>query len=148
MTPYRMLRLVFLFAIAALATGCIQTQKPMHHWCNYSDSLYGCKKNEGTETLVQHQAVLEKIITESKDLNTRIPPGVCAELGYLYAAQNRSQEAIQLFVQEKHIYPESTILMDRLISQTEKRVSPSEMPENAPDEKALKQEKSLGGTKQ
>jgi hypothetical protein len=143
-----MLRLILLLVLAALATGCVQTQKPMYHWCNYSDSLYACKKNDGAETMAQHQAVLEKIITESKDKNMRVPPGVCAELGYLYSAQNRSREAIGLFEQERQTYPESAILMDRLISQAEKRASPPEVPETSPDEKALKQEKSIGGSKQ
>jgi hypothetical protein len=143
-----MLQLILLLALAALATGCVQTQRPMYHWCNYSDSLYGCKKNDGAETLAQHQAVLEKIISESKELNMRIPPGVCAELGYLYAAQNRSHEAIKLFAQERQTYQESAILMDRLISQTEKRTSPSAVSETSSDENALKQENSLGGSKQ
>ena len=100
---------LLLFAIAALSAGCVQTAKPMYHWCNYSDSLYTCKKNDGAETLTQHQAVLEKIVAESKEKSMRVPPGVCAELGYVYAAQNRNREAIGLFEQEKQTYPESVL---------------------------------------
>jgi hypothetical protein len=147
MTSNRMIRLTLFCVLAALCAGCVQQTKPMYHWCDYSDSLYNCKKNDGPETQAQHQAVLERIITESKERNMRVPPGVCAELGYAYAAQNRNREAVGLFQQEKQTYPESALLMDRLISQTEKRASSPASPETAPDEKALNQEKSLGGVK-
>jgi hypothetical protein len=147
MTSTPLFRLLVIFAIAALGAGCVQKAKPMYNWCNYSDSLYSCKKNDGTETLTQHQAVLERIITESKEKSMRVPPGVCAELGYVYAAQNRSQEAIGLYEQEKQTYPESALLMNRLISQTEKRTTVPPGSETVSDEKALNQEKNLGGAK-
>ena len=147
MTSTPLFRLLVIFVIAALGAGCVQKAKPMYNWCNYSDSLYSCKKNDGTETLTQHQAVLERIITESNERSMRVPPGVCAELGYVYAAQNRNKEAIRLFQQEKQTYPESALLMDRLVSRVENLTSPSDDSKTAPDENALKQEKSLGGPK-
>ena len=147
MTSKRLVQLIILSALAALSVGCVQTGKPMYNWCDYSDSLYSCKKNEGPETLAKHQAVLERIITESNERSMRVPPGVCAELGYVYAAQNRNKEAIRLFQQEKQTYPESALLMDRLVSRVENLTSPSDDSKTAPDENALKQEKSLGGPK-
>lgn len=147
MTTKRLVQVIILCAFAALSVGCAQKGKPMYNWCNYSDSLYTCKKNEGLETLAQHQAVLERIITESNERSMKVPPGVCAELGYVYAAQNRSQEAIGLFQQEKQTYPESALLMDRLISRVENRTSPPADSKTASDEDTLKREKSLGGSK-
>ena len=44
-------------------------------------------------------------------------------MGYLYALQNDTIKAVQLFETEQQTYPESTILMDRLIQQTEKRTA-------------------------
>ena len=102
--------------------GCA-APKPMYYWGNYSRTLYHSKKNPGAESLSKHKATLENIIKESQARNLRIPPGVCAELGYLFAAQNNTDEAIKLFQMEKEIYPESTILMDRLIIQSKKRVA-------------------------
>lgn len=108
---------VFFFGCAA------QKQKPLYHWGNYSDSLYHAKKNPGEKSVMAHKEVLENIINESEKRNLRVPPGVYAELGYIYALLNNTKEAIRLFGLEKQTYPESTILMERLIQQSEKRAA-------------------------
>jgi hypothetical protein len=123
--------------------GCSTTQQ-MYYWGDYSDSLYHSKKEPGVESLAKHKEVLENIVEESENRNLRIPPGVCAELGYLYAANNNTKKAIELFQMEKHIYPESTILMDRLIMQTEKRASDDEISNETSMGNSIEQEKSIG----
>ncbi|MBI5062223.1 MAG: DUF4810 domain-containing protein [Desulfatitalea sp.] len=108
--------------LSAMVFGCVTTgSQPMYYWENYSDSLYQTKKHPTPETLAEHQSVLEKIIETSKENNCRIPPGVCAELGYIYAMRNDNKKAIELFTQEKQIYPEATLFMDRLIQRSERR---------------------------
>ncbi|MBI5550496.1 MAG: DUF4810 domain-containing protein [Desulfobacterales bacterium] len=102
--------------------GCATSgSQPMYYWENYSDSLYQTKKHPTSENLAEHQSVLEKIIETSKEKNCRIPPGVCAELGYIYAMRNDNKKAIELFTQEKQIYPEATLFMDRLIQRSERK---------------------------
>jgi hypothetical protein len=130
-------------ALAIVISGCATQRQPMYAWCNYSDSLYQCKKNESPETLEQHVQVLERILAESNTRNLRIPPGVCAELGYYYATRNNPGKALELFRREKQIYPESSLLMDRLISRTEKTAAP-QTPEAASTEGLLKQETAIG----
>jgi hypothetical protein len=112
----------------------------MYYWGDYSNSLYNEKKNPGAESIAKHKAVLEKIIEESKQRKLRIPPGVCCELGYMYVAQNNTKKAIELFQMEEQTYPESTIFMDRLIMQAEKRTSS----DDALKEKSIEKEKSIG----
>jgi hypothetical protein len=46
---------------------------------------------------------------------------------------------------EKQIYPESSILMDRLISQAETRTNNGASSGNEDNEKVIKEEKSIGG---
>lgn len=123
--------------------GC-SAKKQMYYWGDYSDSLYHAKKAPCVESLAKHKEVLENIVEESKNRNLRIPPGVCAELGYLYAANNNTKKAIELFQMEKQIYPESTILMDRLIVQAEKRASDDASSNETSIEKSIEQEKSIG----
>lgn len=130
-------------ALAIVLSGCATQRQPMYAWCNYSDSLYQCKKNESQETLEQHVQVLERILAESNTRNLRIPPGVCAELGYYYASHNNPGKALELFRLEKQTYPESALLMDRLISRTEKAAAP-QTPEAASTENLLKQETAIG----
>jgi hypothetical protein len=138
-----LVRLLLASAISLLSISCA-SQKPMYYWGDYSDSLYDCKKKPGAETLAKHKAALEKIIEESTKREMRIPPGVCAELGYVYAAQNNSKKAIELFNMEKQTYPESSLLMDRLISQTEKRTNYGVSSGNEIDKKAVENEKYSG----
>jgi len=134
--------LVCLVFIAA-SFGCA-TKPQMYYWGNYGDTLYEAKKKPGAETLAKHKEMLENIVEESKKRNLRIPPGVCAELGYLYALQNDTIKAVQLFETEKQTYPESTILMDRLIQQTEKRTAGSSSEKDS-FETLIEKEKRIGG---
>jgi hypothetical protein len=62
---------------------------------------------------------LENIIQESQKNNLRVPPGVYAELGYVYFRQNKKALAIQNFNMERRLYPESALLMDRLVNASE-----------------------------
>lgn len=100
--------------------GCA-TQKPMYYWGDYSGSLYKVHKDPNEKNLAEHQVQLETIIKQSEEKNLRVPPGVFCELGYIYALKNNSKEAIYLFEMEKQTYPESTIFMDNMIQQVEKR---------------------------
>lgn len=122
--------------------GC-SAKKQMYYWGDYSDSLYHSKKEPGVESLTKHKEVLENIVEESKNRNLRIPPGICAELGYLYAANNNTRKAVELFQMEKQTYPESTIFMNRLIMQAEKRASDDDFSKETSIEKSIEQEKSI-----
>lgn len=102
----------FTLLIALLLSGCAAPS--MYYWGDYSSTLYHSKKTPCDESILKHQQTLEIIIEESKNKNLRLPPGVCAELGYIYLKQNKNQLAIQYFRMEKELYPESTLLMQRL----------------------------------
>lgn len=100
-------------SIALLLSGCA-ARSTMYYWGDYSSTLYQSKKNPSEESSLKHQQTLEKIIEESKTRNLRMPPGVYAELGYIYLKQNKNKDAIQYFRLEREIYPESALLMQRL----------------------------------
>lgn len=118
--------IIISFLLVLLVTiglsGCA-APKPMYYWGNYSKTLYHSKKEPGAESLGKHKAMLEAIIIVSRANDLKIPPGVYAELGYMYAKQNDADRAIELFQMEKKSYPESSVLMDRLILQTKKRLA-------------------------
>lgn len=98
--------------IALFLSGCAAPS--MYYWGDYSSTLYHSKKTPSDESVLKHQQALENIIEESKTRNLKVPPGVYAELGYIYLKQNKNQFAIQYFKLEKEIYPESALLMQRL----------------------------------
>ena len=117
-----LLFIVFLLIVSSI--GC--APKQMYYWGNYSDTLYAYKKDSNDKTLLKHMQELNKIVEESDKRNNRVPPGVYGELGYLYLKTNKTKEAIKYFKLEKQLYPESTILMDRLIQKFEASVDVSD----------------------
>ncbi len=105
--------------LAVILGGCAGPK--LYYWGDYSDTLYANRKTPGDETQFVHIQELREIITVSKQRNQRVPPGVYAELGYFYLKTNQSRLAVDYFRQEQQLYPESTVLMERLI----KKVSAS-----------------------
>ena len=98
------------FAVAVLVSGCAPTTK--YNWDNYSQSLYDYQKDATAQAA--YQAALERIIT-SDGPNRKVPPGIFAELGYLKLASGDSKGAIALFEREKSSWPESSLMMDKVI---------------------------------
>lgn len=105
--------------IASLAvllfTGCATQQKPMYYWGNYSHTLYQLKKHQNDESLSKHIECLDEIIKNSEENSTRVPPGVYAEYGYYMLNMGKKAEAVSYFRLEEQTYPESAVLMERLI---------------------------------
>ena len=117
---------VLLFAL--LLAGC--ERQGIYYWGDYSNTYYAQTKNPTEQTLAAHLKSLETIIAQSKAKNRLVPPGVHAEYGYIMLKQGKTDLAIASFEQEKSLYPESRIFMDRLIASAKAR-------ENSPgDEKA------------
>jgi hypothetical protein len=133
------------FFIVMFLAGCAAPRQ--YYWGDYSNTLYHLKKTPSDESVLKHQQALEKIIEESKTRNLVVPPGVYAELGYIYLRQNKNQIAIQYFKMEKQIYPESALLMQRLENaaltkdkKPEDKTPTTVQPENK-SEKSEKQQK-------
>jgi len=120
------LKLAILIVLAVFLSACVPKQ--MYYWGNYSQSLYDTKKNPTEKSILTHQQSLENIIQESQKNNLRVPPGVYAELGYVYFRQNKKALAIHNFNMERKLYPESALLMDRLViaSKLAEKPKPSE----------------------
>lgn len=109
---------LLIFPLSFIAFGCATANK-MYYWGDYSNSLYSCRKQATEENLLKHKQILENIIEESNKNDLRVPPGVYAELGYIYFRQNRNDEALKYFELEARTYPESKVFIQRL-SQTAK----------------------------
>ena len=113
-------RLLLLGAVAALSAGCVAPPTPLYNYADYSNTYYQSAKTPSEETLLNLQKSMEKAIAEKdKSRSGRVPPGMYANLGYLYLKGGQTQKAIELFNQEKITYPESAHFMDRVIKKAE-----------------------------
>jgi len=106
-----------LLAIAIfLISGCSSGPKPLYNYGKYSESYYGVKKDATTESALQYQKALEYCIEEVGDSRSgKVPPGMYANLGYLYLKAGQNAKAKENFIKEKTIYPEAIHFMDRMI---------------------------------
>ena len=102
-----------------LLTGC--GTPTLYSWGHYENDLYAAyaaPDKMPAERQIEHmEADLQKARSENKPL----PPGFHAHLGCLYYQLGKGAEARQQFETEKTKFPESAVLMDRLIASVSKQ---------------------------
>lgn len=108
-------KLLSLLGLAIILSGCAAKQKPMYVYGDYSESFYALKREAGDETSVKWKSSLENIISQSNAKAMRVPPGVYANLGFIYLKANDKSKAVEYFELEKNIYPEAEVFMNNLI---------------------------------
>ena len=98
-----------------LLCGCVTQHKSMYYWGNYSSTLYHYKKNLTDEKLAEHKQSLLEIINKSNKLELKTPPGVFAELGYIYYNAGDFIKAEEYISLEAKTYPESQYFMNKIL---------------------------------
>ncbi|MBR8466437.1 DUF4810 domain-containing protein [Campylobacter sp. faydin G-140] len=127
---------VFAFVVAGCASGSNQMGASYHWESSYADSIYDYIRQEGD--LNEYINELEKYIANaykaqaSKAAN-KIPPGLYAHLGLLYANNGDSVRAKSNFIKEMELYPESKHYIEFLMLQGGK---------NSVSDKSIKDNKS------
>jgi hypothetical protein len=114
------INLFMIIAVAFLMSGCVEQPKPLYSYGDYSESYYTNKKNMNEESTLKLQKSIEQAIEKAGESKSdRVPPGMYANLGYMYLKSGNPSGAIANFKKEKSIYPESGHFMDRMIKKVE-----------------------------
>ena len=103
--------------LSSLLLGC---STPLYSWGHYEQQIYVSYMTPGgmpTETQV---AELEQDYQKARAENKRMPPGFHAQLGYMYFRLGRVDEARRELETEKTEFPESAVLVDRLLASLKK----------------------------
>lgn len=102
--------LVSLAVLILLAQGCASGRK--YSWGRYDTELYRHYKNPQ-----DREAHLERLkeIMEKAETEDRVPPGLYAEYGYCLYELGSIDEAIPYFEKERAKWPESNVLMEKMI---------------------------------
>lgn len=96
--------------------GCVSAPKSLYSWGQYPQQTYLILSVPEKTSPQEQIAQLEKDIEKAKAKNAAVPPGLYAHLGLLNLNINNGPRAIQYFELERQTYPESTVLMDRLLN--------------------------------
>jgi len=126
--------LLLILLVPVLLASCVPQK--MYYWGDYSSTLYQSRKVPSEENLLKHKQALESIIQQSNEQNLRVPPGVYAELGYIYFRQNATDAAVKYFLLEEQTYPESRIFMERLVQAAKARAADTVEEGNTPKDTA------------
>jgi hypothetical protein len=111
--------MLWLSAMAALLAGCAASP-PLYKWGSYEEVIYTSYAAPDSVSAATQVATLEKDYQEARATHQRMPPGWHAHLGYLYFQLGKLDQAQQSFLTEKADFPESAVLMDRLLANLRK----------------------------
>ena len=116
----RKLALLTAFIGAVALTACAPTSR--FEWGAYEQALYAYSQNP--ENRGVYKTALENAIERGRARDA-IAPGLLAELGYLHLEDGNAVEALKYFREERTLFPESAVLMDRVITQLGGSASPT-----------------------
>lgn len=115
-----MLRLGLMLGAVLCLSACVTPPKPLYAWGSYENLIYTAHATPGAGDAQTQVLAMEKDYQAARSTNQALPPGWHAHLGYLYFQLGRSDQALQEFNTEKAQFPESAVLMNRLIAKVKK----------------------------
>jgi len=113
----RSYKIFFIAAILSLGiSGCVSSQKNMYYWGEYEKLIYEMYNQPGTADAVTQIQKITSDIQKAESQGLKVPPGVYAHLGFMYALQGNTAQSMDSFNEEKNLFPESSVLIDGMMS--------------------------------
>ncbi|WP_445116554.1 DUF4810 domain-containing protein [Acinetobacter sp. WZC-1] len=113
-----------LFCVVLALGGCGTAPESLYGWGSFPQQTYLMYSAPGkalpSEQIIQLESELEK----SRAKSLAVPPGLYAHLGLMYLQINNAQKAGEYFQLERQVYPESTVLMDRILKKMNMKSEP------------------------
>lgn len=95
----------------------------LFYWGEYENSLYErYVENDNGHT----EAHLQESFAEAQKTNQRVSPGLHADYGFMLYKRGDKSGAINFFDKEKKLYPESSLLMTKLIDRVNQQNNPEQ----------------------
>lgn len=104
-----------LIGLSLILVGCGGGATSLYRWGAFPQQTYNYMSEKSKTSPLEQIADLEKDLEKSKAENRAVPPGLYAHLGLLNLDIQNAQQAAMYFQLEKQVYPESTVLMNRLL---------------------------------
>ncbi len=108
-----------LLAVPVLFAGC---QSPdVYYWGHYENLVYVMYAKPDKVPPEKQAEVMEADLQKAIAANKPVPPGFHAQLGYVYSQLGKLDLAQREFMAEKKQFPESTVLMNRMLANLTRR---------------------------
>jgi hypothetical protein len=101
--------------IAALCGLSACASREIYHWGRYEGLVYDMYAKPGKADAGTQIAQLTEDIDQAHAVGKPVPPGVHAQLGYVYYQQGNLGGAEREFQTEKTLFPESAPFIDGLL---------------------------------
>ncbi|HLP75509.1 MAG TPA: DUF4810 domain-containing protein [Candidatus Paceibacterota bacterium] len=108
-----------LVVLAGLLTGC--GTPTIYSWGRYEDMVYKTYSEPGKLSPDDQILKMNEDLEKAKSRNKPVHPGFYAHLGYLYAQTGKLDQARQALEAEKAQFPESTVFVDHLLANLERK---------------------------
>ncbi|HSU55273.1 MAG TPA: DUF4810 domain-containing protein [Candidatus Dormibacteraeota bacterium] len=108
-----------LVVLLLASTGC--SSPSLYSWGHYEDVIYVSYNAPGKMPPERQVEILEADYQKARSANKPVPPGFHAHLGHLYFHLGKYDQARQEFETEKANFPESAVLMNRMLAGLSKK---------------------------
>jgi hypothetical protein len=98
-----------------LASGCAARQPEIYRWGIYEDVVYDMYVRPGAADPYTQIVKLSEDIERTHAEGKRVPPGVHAHLGYMYYLSGDTAAAVEQFMAERELFPESVTFIDGIL---------------------------------
>ncbi len=98
-----------------LMAGCA-TRPDIYYWGEYEQLIYDAYMEPGSADTATQIEKLTADIQEAAATGKRVPPGIHAHLGFLYAMEGKDSQSKAEFKQEEALYPESIPLIEGMLN--------------------------------
>ena len=95
----------------------------MYQWGGYDSALYAHYQNP--QQREEFVANLSSVIRDAEQRGFRVPPGCYAEYGWALYEEGQRDQAVVYFEKERKHWPESGVLMEKLIRNATRVQAPS-----------------------
>jgi len=110
---------LFASAVCCLFLTSCMAPTTLYSWYDYEESTYQYSKKH-TDKLQERVLAQYKKMEKQKGLRKVVPPGLCAERGFLFCKNGQTEEGLSYLKKEIELYPESSLYISRIIKQLEK----------------------------
>ncbi len=112
-------RLVFISLFSLSLWAC--APKSLFYWGDYETSIYDRWIGNDNDMGEQH---LQQTITTAEQSGRKVPPGLYADYGFMLYRRGNLDGAIAYFDKERKTFPESSLLMSKLIDKIHEKQKP------------------------